>query len=97
MKPFDFTAEFIGEFESLTDLSTATIRKMRRRYSKTLSGEDASYVLKIAHSIRNSGKYRWIACELIHAHEGVLAARIKREVLFHKYSGYQEFHSSLVA
>ncbi len=44
------------------------MRKLRREYSKKLSTEDALYVLEVAYSIFNSGKYRWIAYELIHDH-----------------------------
>lgn len=44
------------------------MRKLRREYSKHLSAEGAMFVLDVAHSIFNSGKYRWIAYELIHDH-----------------------------
>ncbi|MCK4672025.1 MAG: DNA alkylation repair protein [Candidatus Aegiribacteria sp.] len=68
MKPNDFAAEFINELETLSDLRTAGMRKLRRKYSKKLIDKDAKYVLEVAHSILSSGKHRWIAYELIHDH-----------------------------
>lgn len=70
MKSVDFAAEFIAELESLPQLSTVPMRKLRRRYSKRLSAQDASYVLEVVHSILNSGMHRWIAYELIRDHPG---------------------------
>ncbi len=70
MKSVDFTAEFIGELESLPESNTVPMRKLRLKYSKKLSDEDAAYVLEVAHMILNSGKHRWIAYELIHDHPG---------------------------
>ena len=68
MKPNDFAAKFINELESLPELRTVPMRKLRREYSKRLRAKDALYVLKVARSILDSGKHRWIACELIHDH-----------------------------
>ena len=68
MKTNDFAAKFIKELESLSELRTVPMRKLRREYSKRLRGKDALYVLEVAHSILDSGKHRWIAYELIHDH-----------------------------
>lgn len=68
MKPNDFAAKFINELESLPELRTVPMRKLRREYSKRLRAKDALYVLKVARSILNSGKHRWIAYELIYDH-----------------------------
>lgn len=68
MKPDDFAASLIRKLESLPVLTTAPMRKLRRKYSKQLSGKNADYVLDTARSIIHSGKHRWVAYELIHDH-----------------------------
>jgi 3-methyladenine DNA glycosylase AlkD len=68
LKPNDFAAKFINELESLLELRTAPMRKLRREYSKSLRAKDALYVVEVARSILDSGKHRWIAYELIHDH-----------------------------
>ncbi len=68
MRPNDFAAEFINDLESLPELTTAPMRKLRRKYSKRLSDKEALYVLEVVHSILYSGKYRWIVYEFIQDH-----------------------------
>jgi 3-methyladenine DNA glycosylase AlkD len=68
LKPNDFAAKFINELESLPELRTTTMRKLRREYSKRLRAEDALYVLEVAYLILDSGKHRWIAYEFIYDH-----------------------------
>lgn len=68
MKSNDFAVEFINELESLPELSTVPMRKLRRKYSKRLCDKDALYVLEVVHLILDFGKHRWIAYELIHDH-----------------------------
>jgi hypothetical protein len=70
MEPEDFASALIDELESLPELKTAPMRKLRREYPKRLSTKDAYYVLEVARSILNSGKNGWIACELIRDHPG---------------------------
>ncbi len=70
MKPVELAAEFTRELESMSNSSTAPIRKLRRSYSKRLSAESASFVLEVANLIPNSGKHRWVAYELIRNHPG---------------------------
>ncbi len=83
MKPDDFAAEFIRELESLPELSTVPMRKLRRKYSKRLITKDALYVLEVVRSILNSGKHRWIAYEFIQDHPGAFHSlnRISLEAL----------------
>ncbi len=68
MKPYDLAAEFISELGSLPDMSTVPMRRLRRRYSKRLNAQDASYVMEVVLFILNSGRHRWIAYELIRDH-----------------------------
>jgi len=70
MEPEDFASALIDELESLPELKTAPMRKLRREYPKRLSAKDAYYVLEVARSILNSGKHGWIAYELIRDHPG---------------------------
>ena len=68
MKPNDSAADFIAELESLPELRTVPMRRLRRRYSKRLNAQDASYVMEVVLFILNSGRHRWIAYELIRDH-----------------------------
>ena len=68
MEPKDFASALVTELESLPELKTAPMRKVRREYSKTLRSEEAQYVFKVAQAILDSGKHRWIAYELIRDH-----------------------------
>ncbi|MCD4848629.1 MAG: DNA alkylation repair protein [Candidatus Aegiribacteria sp.] len=68
MEPNDFAAEFINELESIPELTTAPMRKLRRKYSKKLRDEDALYVFEVVHLILDTSKYRWIVYEFIKYH-----------------------------
>ena len=68
MEPKDFASALVTELESLPELKTAPMRKIRREYSKTLRSEEAQYVFEVAQTILDSGKHRWIAYELIRDH-----------------------------
>ena len=68
MEPNDFAAEFINELESIPELTTAPMRKLRRKYSKRLRDEDALYVFEVVHLILDTSKYRWIVYEFIKYH-----------------------------
>ncbi|MBL7161060.1 MAG: DNA alkylation repair protein [Anaerolineales bacterium] len=68
MQPVEFAALCINELESLPEMKTVPMRKLRREHSKKLSAEDASYVLEVARSILKTGRHRWIVYELIQDH-----------------------------
>ncbi len=80
MKPNDFAAKFINELESLPELTTAPMRKLRRKYSKILCCENALYVLEVVHSILDCGKYRWIVYEFIHDHSDAFHSLDRRSL-----------------
>ena len=68
MKPKKLAKEIIRTLESLPEMRTAPMRRVRRAYSKQLRLESAEFILTLAHSIIGEGKHRWIAYELIRNH-----------------------------
>ena len=68
MKSKKLAREIIRALESLPEMRTAPMRRVRRAYSKRLSLESAEFILALAHSIIGEGKHRWIAYELIRNH-----------------------------
>ncbi len=68
MEPKDFTSALVTELESLPELKTAPMRKVRRKYTKMLRSEEARYVFELVQTILDSAKHRWIAFELIRDH-----------------------------
>jgi 3-methyladenine DNA glycosylase AlkD len=69
LEPAEIAAACIDELESLPELKTAPMRKIRREYSRRLNAKDADYILKVAKSILKTGKHRWIAYELVQNHQ----------------------------
>lgn len=70
MEPQDFASALVTELESLPEMRTAPMRRVRRKHSKMLRSEEAPYVSEVAQTILDSGKHRWIAYELIRDHPG---------------------------
>lgn len=68
MKPDELAIDIISELESLPEMRTVPMRRVRQKYSKRLRSEPAVFVLEVAHSIINSGRHRWVANELILDH-----------------------------
>lgn len=68
MNPKKLSREIIRTLESLPEMKTAPMRRVRRAYSKQLRLESAEFVITLAHSIISEGKHRWIAYELIRNH-----------------------------
>ena len=68
MKPNKLAGEIIRTLESLPEMKTAPMRRVRRVYSKQLRLKSAEFILTLAHSIIGEGKHRWIAYELIRHH-----------------------------
>jgi 3-methyladenine DNA glycosylase AlkD len=101
MKPQDFVADLFGELESLPVSKTVPMRKVRRKYSKRLKAESATYVLEVALLIIDSGKHRWIAYELVHDHSEAFQSlnRQKLEELgqgIHSWSSVDSFARTLL-
>ncbi|HEY43554.1 MAG TPA: DNA alkylation repair protein [Anaerolineae bacterium] len=68
MKPNELATDIIAELESLPEMRTAPMRRVRKKYSKRLMSEPAGFVLEVARSMINSSRHRWAAYELIHDH-----------------------------
>ncbi|MGC9367335.1 MAG: DNA alkylation repair protein [bacterium] len=68
MKPEEFSDKLIAELDKTKPRSTAPFRKVAKKYSKLLKNEKAEFVLQVAKVILKTGKYRWVAYELIYEH-----------------------------
>jgi 3-methyladenine DNA glycosylase AlkD len=68
MNPKKLAKEIIRTLESLPEMKTAPMRRVRRAYSKQLRLKSAEFMIALTHSIIGEGKYRWIAYELIRNH-----------------------------
>jgi 3-methyladenine DNA glycosylase AlkD len=69
MKPDELAQVIFTELESLPEMRTAPMRRVRREYSKRLRSKPAWFVLELARLIINSRQHRWIAYEIIHDHD----------------------------
>jgi 3-methyladenine DNA glycosylase AlkD len=78
----DAAAAIAAEIAALPRRDTASVRTVRRRWSKTLRGFPADQVLAIAAAFeRQVGQPgKWVAYELIRHHPGAFAAITEREV-----------------
>ena len=57
MESEELASKLISNLESLPELSTDPMRKLRREYSSTLLSKDASYVFAVAEAILDSSKH----------------------------------------
>jgi hypothetical protein len=53
------------DFKALPVCSTASLRRIRRKYSKALKSADAEFIFRLAHVLCEVEAYRWFACELL--------------------------------
>ena len=59
----------VADIRALAIRDTATLRAIRRRYSRRLKPASAEFVLELARILLKTQAYRWIAYELIRNHE----------------------------
>ena len=63
-------ADFAADVESLSVRNTASVRRLRRRLSASLSGEPPSLVFQVASDLMGNFGHTWVAYEVIANHEG---------------------------
>ena len=80
MEPNDLANELIEALDAMPERRTAPLRAVRRDYSRRIKDEPADFVLDLARAILRSGRYRWIAYELIADHSEAFHA-LDRETL----------------
>ena len=61
-------ADFNAEIESLQQRNTASVRKLRRRLTASLSNEHPSLVFRVAWELLDKFDQRWVAYEVIANH-----------------------------
>ena len=71
--------EIRARVAALPDRSTASVRAVRREFSRRLAKSSAAEVLDVARALLESG-LRWVAYELVQHHAGALAALGPREL-----------------
>jgi 3-methyladenine DNA glycosylase AlkD len=59
----------VAEIKSLSVRNTATIRAVRRKFSRNLDSASPAFVLRLATKLCKREEYRWIAYELIQGHK----------------------------
>lgn len=64
----------IADLDGLANRNTPALRARRRAYSQLWKQESAAFVLGVARALHESGRYRWIGCELIRNHPSAFAA-----------------------
>ncbi len=57
------------ELAARGERNTASMRAVRRRYSRLLRARDPQFILAVARTLLKAGSYRWIAYELIQNHK----------------------------
>lgn len=69
-------AEIAAHLHSLSCLNAATVRSVRRKFSKCLASEDKDTILAVASLLMESPgfEHRFIAYELVHHHRPALAS-----------------------
>ena len=66
---FQIAAEFAAEVDSLPLRNTASVRRLRRRLSASLTGEQPSLVFDLASELMGNFGRRWVAYEVVANHE----------------------------
>ena len=61
--------DFAAEVDSLPERNTASVRKLRRQLSASLSSEQPSLVFEVASGLIGDFDLRWVAYEVIANHE----------------------------
>lgn len=71
--PSDMAGAIARTLASAEDRSVASLRRIRRDYSRTLRPLGRSFVLDVAGALTESGGPAWIAFELVHHHEQAMS------------------------
>lgn len=72
--------QLVGDFDSLREGNTPSMRRLRRAYSKRWKLEPAELIVGIARALAESGRDRWIGYELIRNHPAAFVALNDRTV-----------------
>ena len=85
-------ADFAAEVESLPLRDAASVRRLRRRLSASLSNEEPSLVFRVASELMGDFGQRWVAYEVISNHEGSYL-QLDDEVVEQLGSGIDSWHT----
>lgn len=85
-------AQLIAETDALPVKNTATMRRIRRKYSWKLKAADADFVLALARTLIKQAGMRWVAHELI-ANHPLAFKSITEEVLEEFGQGINSWYS----
>lgn len=68
MDATELAETMVRELDALTERRTAPMRAVRRDYTRRIAEHSGDFVLALARVVLASGRYRWIAYELIANH-----------------------------
>ncbi len=80
MEALEMAASILRELDALDEQRAEPLRQLRRAYSTELCSRPGAFVLEMAHAIVAVDKHRWIAYELVAAHEGAYHSLNREEV-----------------
>ncbi len=69
-----------AELVSLPVRNTASMRAIRRKYSRELKGAPAEFMLALARELVRTDSHRWVAFELLHDHPEAFGCLGQREL-----------------
>ena len=80
MNPNELADALVEQLDALPEPRTPPMRTVRRTYSRRVADRAAEFVLNMARTILDRGRYRWIAYELIADHPAAFRS-LDRETL----------------
>jgi 3-methyladenine DNA glycosylase AlkD len=69
VEPLERADDLVEELDAVAERRTAPLRAVRRQYTRRIADRPAGFVLDMARAILDTGRYRWIAYELIAEHQ----------------------------
>ena len=80
MEALEMAARIVRELDACDEQRAEPLRQLRRAHSRELRSRPGAFVLEVAHAIVAEDKHRWIAYELIFAHEAAYHSLNREEV-----------------
>lgn len=93
MDPVTLAGELERTLEELPERTTAPMRRVRRLFSRRIADRAPVFVLEAARHLLASGRYRWIAYELIADHPQAFH-RLDRNTVEGLGAGIDSWHST---
>jgi hypothetical protein len=79
MEPNELADQLIEELHAVPKQRAAPLRAVRRDYTRRIADRPAGFVVDLTRAILDTGRYRWIAYELIAEHQAAFRTLEWRE------------------